>query len=159
MHHDNLAGRGNTPHWYIDNRLDALETPPHCEVWRSTNQSIANDTETLVSFDTTVEDASSMFSGGKVNIATAGLYLMVFRASFDYNATGYREVSFRQNATGVVYDRRLPTQYATLSVVTAVLRCAAGDQLEVAVRQNSGGSLNLLTASYASRFTVTRIGG
>lgn len=130
------------------------EILPTCRVYRTTDQSIPNNTQTAITFDAERHDTDGLHSTvsntGRVTITTAGVYQLTGSAHFAGNATGYRELAIRLNgATLITRARELsPTAAvgAALNVSTAY-NLGAGDYVEMTVHQTSGGALNVLTLS------------
>lgn len=107
--------------------------------------SVADNTSTLVTFDTEDRDDLAFFpgSGSDVTIPLAGTYLITGEIVYSSSATGVRLLSI-QSAT----DGRLASQIVPGSVngaqvsVTTVAKLVAGDVINLRTTQNSGGSLS-----------------
>ncbi|GIW05576.1 MAG: hypothetical protein KatS3mg060_0381 [Dehalococcoidia bacterium] len=132
---------------------------PGCRVYRSTNQSIANATVTLVSFSGVHDDTDGMWDPAaptRLTIQTPGRYHVGFLASFAASTGGTtRYADLRASNVGVWPNRiglvwlpprggGAPTH---LPPVEGEWTFAAGDYVEVGVYQDSGGPLDLLAFS------------
>lgn len=118
-------------------------------VTRSTAQSIANATETAISFDTVRWDTDGMWDAAnatRLTCQTAGKYLIVGNVRFAGAAGGYRQAGIKINgtATYLAIDKSSSLDSATVDLnPVAVYDLAAGDFIELYVFQNSGGNLNV----------------
>jgi hypothetical protein len=136
-------------------------TYPETLIYHSTTQSLNNNTETTITFDTTARDAEGMrVSGDDTQLACTrdgGLYRATALVQFATNSTGYRELRIRLNSSGTLVRMLVASSGASVqSVVQATTTTAmeVGDELEVRGRQTSGGALNV---EYAE-LHVERIG-
>lgn len=137
-----------------------------CLLRHSADQSIPNDTETALTWDTETYDSDAMHSGGnptRITVPEAGKYAIGTWVDFQSAAGGERDLFFWVNgsAVGFSYGTDFALGNASSACflrlnVDAVL--AANDYVEIAVYQNSGGSLNLLATSAGKpAFWVHRI--
>jgi hypothetical protein len=135
--------------------LDFLLNPPRVNAYAGTGPVVATATTTLIPLDTESWDTDSMHStatnSSRITINTSGQYLVTFYARFPSNATGYRQLNLRLNATG---NPALGSTLSTISLAavngdatfvtrTLELTCVAGDHYEIFATQNSGASLTL----------------
>lgn len=120
------------------------------ELQRSTNQSIANNTTTSISWDTSaIRDDVGAFSAGSPTLVTVPVgYTRVkitVNLNWASNSTGVRFVIALKNGATVTQPSVIVAA-AFESCATATspwLTVTAGDTLEIQVRQSSGGNLNL----------------
>ena len=84
----------------------------------------------------------------------AGTYVITGQVSFAANATGNRDTLIRVNGTDYVGQMRLPAAAtgSTSVPVTAIVKLALNDYVELCGRQYSGGSLNLYYANSISNY-------
>lgn len=142
---------------------DALEylarNRPHCRVYRTTNQSIANTTTTALTFDAERVDVGGMHSTssntGRITIPTGegGFYIIGANVQFAINGTGYRQLSLRLNGSTLIGTKSILATTgiaATNLAIEVAYQFAAGDYIEVTVAQSSGGALNVETAANTS---------
>lgn len=138
-------------------RLERVEPGarlPRGEIVNSANQSIANLTTTVITFNTVNEDTSGFYSGGSPNRLTvptgfAGLYVVYGAIRWAANATGVRVAIITANGTTDLINQGYQTpNSATIACNTSVCRVyrfADGDYIELKGIQESGGNLNSLT--------------
>jgi hypothetical protein len=141
-----------------------------CSASNSANQSLANNTATLLTwnaehFDTdAIHDTSTNPGRFTVPAGMGGKWQMVAHLTFASHATGQRTVELRVNGgtDPVVRDRRGAfTGDCYVSFAAPVLNLAAGDYVELYGLQNSGGALNVygtVTAGNEPRITFTKVG-
>lgn len=84
----------------------------------------------------------------------AGTYLIIASAAWAANATGFRRIDVNKNdATGIVSDSMAAPAIANNAydeqTCSAIVALAVGDYINMAVRQSSGGNLNLLSDAEA----------
>lgn len=124
---------------------------------RSTTQSIADATDTAISFDAVNNDAWDCWSSGNAARLTApvtGRYMAVGQASFAANGTGYRRVFIEKNGTSTLGRSDSPSAPAGtalwLNVTAQPFDMTKGDYIRLMVFQNSGGALNATSSSTVS---------
>jgi hypothetical protein len=86
---------------------------------------------------------STVTNTSRMTIVTAGRYRAIGQVTFVANATGYRTVALFKNGSTVAATRLQagPTVTHFQQCVEEIL-CAAGDYIEVAAAQSSGGNLD-----------------
>jgi len=157
-------GSGSDPTKFI--RSDgadgySLATPPGgsvaettSRIFRSTNQVIPNATYTAVIFDSISYDNGGMINLGAqptritVPAGASGRYLVGCGCNFVANATGYRQVLVKVNASIVFALVTQPGNQAAVNpdaefALSTMYNLVAGDYVEMLVLQTSGGNLNL----------------
>ena len=118
------------------------------------DQTIANNTEVVLTWDSEVFDTDAYHSNVTNNsrltvpVGKAGKYQINAQISFDVNGTGRRAISFRKNGTTIKYS---PDVVANASIyvgndLTIIADLAEGDYIELVVYQNSGGNLTCFKA-------------
>lgn len=145
--------------------LNDCFSPPRCRLTNSANISTTTATAKNLTFDTEVFDSGTMHSTsvntGRIVVPTggAGLYMIGANVEFDTNATGWRTLNLMLNTSTVIASHRAITSSASVTTrlsVATIYSLSAGDYLEVQVYQNSGGSLNVLSAAdYSPVFYAT----
>ena len=138
--------------------------PPATRIRRTTNQSIAASTETIISFDAERYDTDNMWVVGtptRITMNTAGLYDI--KATVAFSAGGGSWTSymfFRVNGTTRIAQTQTlaPDTLGTTLTLATTWKFAATDYVEVGVWQNSGTEDVLSTASYSPEFSATWIG-
>jgi hypothetical protein len=135
-------------------------------VTKSANQSLANATETVITFDTETFDTDAyhdnVTNSGRLTVPAgkAGYYNIYFCIQFDVNATGDREVSLYINGTASrICFQNQPgdaTIYTALTGSTTYY-LADTDFVQLTAYQDRGGALNL-TNSPAISFGMDKVG-
>jgi hypothetical protein len=127
-----------------------------CLLFKSASQSIANDAEAIVSFNSEKFDTNSFHdtvtNNTRITIPSgkSGYYLFYGNYNFAANTTGVRMGYFIKNGAGGSIQGSQTLLGATPSNVfmtnnAIILNLTAGDYLEMAVQQTSGGNLNINT--------------
>jgi hypothetical protein len=114
-------------------------------VFNSTNQTISNNTDTVVTFDSERNDTNAFHSTatntGRITIPTGygGKYQV--RAQFTYasGALGNLYFSIRKNGTSIY----TAPAYSLQGSITIQEDLVATDYLEVGAYQNTGGNINI----------------
>lgn len=132
----------------------------------TTDQSVANASDSVVSWSSAVYDNNTMFAAGTPNrltIKTAGIYVVTATITWPSNSTGERISWFQLNgSSGTRWGNRRgggwasgPTEYS----ITAQITCVVNDYIQLGVFQNSSGALSLQSAATnRTRMEVARVG-
>ena len=127
---------------------------------RTTNQSIANNTSTVVTFGsvTNSDYVTGVAGTGVFTIKESGIYSLMVGLNFATNTTGERSTWIHVNGILFVHTltQFLATGLGSTQRMTAAYQesLTAGDTVEFYVYQNSGGALNL--ARYIA--SIARLG-
>lgn len=136
-------------------------------VYGSANQSIANSTNTTVTWNTEAFDTNSYHSTSTnterftIPSAKTGYYQLTFFARWAGNATGRRISYIYKNNAIAVSSEAVPLAGGGVGVLCQkVIYCSANDYLDCRVFQTSGGSLDLEKSNdtEASYFQITFLG-
>jgi len=119
-------------------------------VYNSAYISIANNTDTILTFNTENFDTSSYHSTvtntSRLTVPATGKYLITVNIGFSNNATGYRYAQIKKNgATNVCTVGLNYSPSGTYDVQlsnSVIVSATTADYFELQVYQNSGGSLN-----------------
>jgi hypothetical protein len=118
--------------------------------------SIANSTNTTVSFDTEEYDTdgyhSTTVNNSRITIPAGkgGYYLVIATTDFAQNSTGARGNSIKINGTEKGYTAITPnTTEGAVYNNSVIVSLSVGDYIEMQVRQTSGGALDLRGSSVA----------
>lgn len=142
----------------------ALDNQERTRVYRSTTQSLPNNTLTAISFDSTRWDTHG-FHDPAVNPTRLtmrgkpGLYYCYAHLTFNAHATGFREVILRVNGGAgpdIAYEIDSPGSAAfgqRIGVGTAWV-LDSFDYMEVMARQNSGAALTVLASSATGAYNA-----
>jgi hypothetical protein len=135
-------------------------------VKKTANQSIANATETVLTFDDETFDTdgyhSNVTNSGRLTVPAgkAGYYNIYFCIQWDVNATGDREVSLYINgtSTGLCGSNQAgdATIYTFLTGSTTYY-LAEGDYVQLTGYQDRGGALNATNSPRVS-FGMDKVG-
>ena len=132
------------------------------KVVRTTNQSIGNASDTLVSWQASDFDSGAYWSAGsptKLTISETGYYHLSTSISFAANSNGIRALTVFKNTSNAVGADRVragDVGFSTVAQCGVDLHLTSGDFLEAQVYQSSGGSLNVDTgpSTFMSIFKI-----
>ncbi len=133
-----------------DTAIEYLMSPPRCQIYNGSGQSISNSTLTVLSFDTAAYDYSSMHDAGsptRVTIPDDGLYLVHGYVRFSATGVTFTRLRLQMRINGATVIHNHATAGATavtddwISLRVSIEReFQAGDYLELLVIQTSGAS-------------------
>lgn len=136
------------------------------KVFRTTNQSIPNNTVTAISFDTEGWDTDTMHdtvtNPSRLTAQRQGVYLIVGMCQWATASGGItRDANIRLNGATNFCLSKLPpnANWGPTHHLTLELSLAAGEYIELVVTQDSGAALDILTVSADQPFfsmTLTR---
>ena len=132
-------------HNVIVTDVNNLIVPPIVIVRRAANQSIANNSIDIVSFDTEDVDTDGCFAATSTNITiqTTGVYHINAIVAFASNTAGGRDIGIRKNGTIEFASGSNPNvNFAMNTNITGHLSLTASDVITLYAYQNSGGALN-----------------
>lgn len=126
---------------------------PSCKIYADVTQSIPNASTTQVAYNQNRHDSFAGRSEGamadasndRIIIRFAGLYRVTTHVSFATNATGYRAVSIKKNASvikRVTTDANGTAGIDTSFGVSDDIDCAVNDLITATCLQTSGAALN-----------------
>jgi hypothetical protein len=137
--------------------------------FHSTTQSINSASATKLNFDSedfdvgVMHDAVTNNTRVTIPASNGGVYLVIGGTAFAPNATGYRQLDIFKNNTTILASITVPTNTAGspsgVFQVSCLVSLAATDFLELLATQNTGGALNVgsATRSLASFLQVARL--
>jgi hypothetical protein len=152
------------PAWVSTTAPGALM--PAVSAYNSVAQSIPNNTETYVTFDTTQFDQGTATPQHNISTNTsrltcqqAGIYQIDFSAEYASNSTGTRYGIMAVNrTTDIDHFQVTPNSGQPTDVnMSTLYQLNVGDYIEVRVFQNSGGALNLSAGSQLPQLKMARI--
>lgn len=131
-------------------------SPPTAKVVRTTGQSIPNNTNTAVIWNTETWDTDNMVNlatyNTRVTIQTAGKYSFNFHGFFYPNSTGIRRAMIYKNGVytpSLAFDNHSAASSGSDTVSFSFSdSCSVGDYYEVYVYQTSGAALELTFAAF-----------
>jgi hypothetical protein len=139
-----------------------------CSLYMTASQSLANATQTTINWTNEIYDTNSLHDNSvnndRITIPSGygGKWLFTGSASFNSNATGYRFVRAFVNDTGSEKFEYINSSVGSgnygLVWFSFQLSLSAADYVNFDVYQNSGGSLNLNGAPYATNVQAYYLG-
>jgi hypothetical protein len=131
-------------------------------VTRAANTSIADSTDSLITFTAEAYDYGGWYSSGTNVVVPAGAIpggyttiavMVIAQTTWHANGTGRRYVYAQQNGSNIAgVSFTGDSGEDMFEAVTGFAICAAGDTLSLDVKQTSGGALNC----YNSQLIVVR---
>jgi hypothetical protein len=118
---------------------------------KSVSQTLSNNTQTAITFDTESLDTNSYHSTSTntsritIPAGKAGKYLVFGHIAFNQNATSFRRITFYKNGSSFAgfYTGTTSGNFPTITAYTAIMDLAEGDYVEMFGLQNSGGDLTV----------------
>lgn len=146
-----------------------LGTMVGAHVYHNAAQSLADNTDTALAFNSERLDSDAFHdtvtNNPRLTVPTGkgGNYMIGAVVQFASNATGFRSIFLRKNGTTGLAFTRTPAVSGVVTVIAlstpGPVALAAGDYVEVLVKQNSGGALNADTAGdYSPEFGMVLVG-
>lgn len=136
-----------------------------CRLFKSTGQTIADSTNTALTFDSetydtnTYHDNSTNTSRITIPSGKAGYYLFVLKWSINESPTGYRQVELRKNGSAVdrtsIRGTSSGQNFVTLSTVQS---SAVSDYFEFFVFQNAAENLGAESGTLQTVFSAAYLG-
>ena len=134
-------------------RLGANVSARGALVYRTSDQSIPNATQTTLSWQAETYDTSAIWDAGSPTRLTVPSGVtkvkLLGEVRFDANSTGDRSMNIQKNGAGFVGSGNQAiracsggAQTTTVQSVTSVVSCVAGDYFELKCTQTSGSSIN-----------------
>jgi hypothetical protein len=133
------------------------------DVYNSTNQSLSNATDTIITFDSEYYDTNSYHSTSSntsrltVPSGQTGYYLICASFRFDLNAAGRRAGKVKKNGTTQVMFMEAENAGFPVLTNSAVLYLTAADYLEAELFQSAGSPVSL-TESTSAHFSMQFLG-
>ena len=165
-----LMKRVGSDFWVEVSRTDdkdgGVVTNQGARVYNSANISIPNATTTVLTFNTERYDTNNLHSTSsntsRITFQSAGKYELSAVVRFAANGTGTRYIQFRLNGTTFIASESSGAVTSGDAVdlsISTLYNFAANDYVEVAVYQNSGGALNVVSgANYSPEYSTQKVG-
>ena len=122
---------------------------PAAHVTRTGPQSIPDNVETALQFDSERYDTAAMHdnatNNSRMTAPVPGIYAVTAQIDWAFDVDPGRELSIRRNGGTAVAFAREGADNVTLQQVTTQIKLQAGDYIEAIVFQESGADLNVLT--------------
>lgn len=136
-----------------------------CSVTKSANQTISNNTSTLLTWDTEQFDTDGFHSTttntSRITIPSGknGKYNITFSVRWVANTTGRRRIVIRKNGVDAFNGFEAGQSIdATSNTGSLVMDLVATDYIELYALQTSGGNLDVYDTSTGSIFQATYLG-
>ncbi len=134
-------------------------------VYNDANVTISHATDTALPFNSERRDTDNIHDTGlntsRLTCKTAGVYTITGSIAFVANATSYRQISIDLNGGTRIAGTNWLGNNLVLNIkeITTDYELAVDDYVELIVRQNSGGNLNVnVVGNYSPEFMMQRIG-
>lgn len=128
-------------------------------VYRSSNQTISNTTETAITLDSVTYDTNGYWNAGSPTLFTIpsgqdGKYIVVGQVKWSVTGSGASYARVYKNGTlvGEGYSQLVDTNSVTL--VVCEVQLAANDQIELRVFQSAGGSETVVGGAATTYFSL-----
>ena len=130
--------------------LVAYLTPPTAVMYRSTSQSIANNSYTTVDLTSELSDTNGAHdtstNPSRYTCPIAGDWLLLGAGSIVANATGGRGIRLLKNGSAIEGSAKFETNasasFGWVGQTSLIVTLAVGDYVQMQLYQNSGGALN-----------------
>lgn len=137
-----------------------------CRVYMSAAQSIANNTDVTLNFNTEAFDTDAyhdtVTNNSRITIPTgkAGKYLFNGQINFASNTAGQRWISIKDGTGTIVARSNMMTVNGDTTFIncSGVVNCAVGDYFILQAYQTSGSSINANGNSESTWFSTTYLG-
>jgi hypothetical protein len=158
-----LTVAGGVPSWATP--ASTTPTDVGCSIYKSGNVTIADSTETLMTFNSEAWDTdgfhSTVTNTGRITIPTGkgGKYLVVIRQYIQSNSSGQRLTRLQKNGSvDWTFTNPPVSGGVTVLTVSLIMSLVATDYISYNVLQTSGGSLDYIGGTEGSNFQVTYLG-
>lgn len=132
-------------------------------VYNSANISISTGTSTALTFNSERYDTDSYHDTGsntsRLTAPATGYYRITGIVRWASNATSYRQIGIQLNGGAfIAFVIGPPASTVCVQIVTCDYQLSAADYVELAVRQDTGGALNVdASANYSPEFMISRL--
>src|SRR6056297_897031 len=160
VHNGNVIA-GNNPETIVDvdtsktfvsNPFVAGRRTEYARVSKSSDQTISNTSFTVVTWNTQDADTEGSIVDLTNNqfVLPSGAIGFKANAGIDWgsNGTGQRLIQIKKNSSGVTFDRYKPIYGSERTVSSGFVSATGGDNVSLAVYQNIGGDLNVISSAY-----------
>ena len=138
---------------------------PFCRIYNTNTQSISNNLETLLNYNTAISNVGGMYninSPTRVTIKKAGIYLVNLTVDFATNSIGLRYASIKLNNNNRISESSgmavTEGGFGTPIKLTVLREFAINDYIEATVIQRSGGGLNVTGNIDRFSFDIIKVG-
>ena len=125
----------------------------YCLIKRTSNQNIAANTQTVITFESETFDNNAYWSAGSptiINLPSAGYYRMMGSITWQKNSQGQRRVYVGDTAIFVAQQSSISSDTTTVMSFNYIYYAVTDNvNTYMWVWQNTGGSLNIESISYS----------
>ncbi|MEA3036821.1 MAG: hypothetical protein QOH04_2598 [Sphingomonadales bacterium] len=145
-------------------RFDKPTREVGARINHNASQATTTATPTVLSLNTTRRANGVTVGADRLTALEAGWYVVAGHVSFAANATGLRQMALKLSGAsvylGIATVLSASGAIATNLSVATVHYLAAGDYVQIEVYQDSGGSLNVLSANnYSPELAMMKLPG
>jgi hypothetical protein len=129
------------------NNYNNLLVPPSVFLSRAASQSVGNNSEVVISWDTQISDNDDMWaSGTDITVKTSGIYLISLYVNYQTaSGAGLRENYINKNGVRQTSCTYIPTPTFSMNTsLTGILSCDVNDIISGSVYQNHGSPMNII---------------
>jgi len=147
-HVNNLEEKVGTDSSAVTSTHDFKLAKHACCVYNSADHTLGNASATDLTWDTEEYDIGGLHEGvtnpSRITIVKSGVYQVSAQVGFDANATGSRRIYLKVDAATIAEfgDARPSSGQKCYPCIQRILNLSAGNYVEVAAFQDSGGDLN-----------------
>lgn len=133
-----------------------------CRVWRSASQTIPNDTDTVITFDTENWDTDNFHDNvtnpSRLTAPVTGYYLVSGVIRWAGNAVGLRQAAIYKNGAVIAFASTSGNALEVAVHISEIAYLAQGDYVELYGYQTSGGNLAAIGInSQSTHFEIHRL--
>lgn len=159
--------QASTYNTYTAQNVNNLIVPAAVSAYHNTTQSLTNNAQTDLVFNSEYFDTDSMHdtstNTGRLTITTPGIYVVTLNVAFAANATGQRILTILLDGTRIASHGITAGSAAVIRLgLTTIQSINNGSYLSATGFQDSGGALNALADDAANntfaRFSATWVG-
>lgn len=150
---------------YIEADIAFLATPPSVQVWNSFNETITNNTNTVLGMNTEQAKTDAGMHSNSVNntrltCTVTGKYLVTGNIEFATNGVGFRQLLIVTNGATTLasVNQTFTTSTPTQLNVLVVWPIPITNYVELFCAQTSGGNLLVNTTLASPRFSMSFLG-
>ena len=142
--------------------INNYRVPPMCRVKQTSGQSVAYNTNVILSFDDEDFDTDAMHdnatNNSRITINTAGVYLVVAGIRYTAGVSTTTRISVLKNGGSAGIDERGPNNTRSGQQVTGYYNLAVADYLEAEVYQNNTATTARITETPYTFLSVAWVG-
>ena len=135
-----------------------INLKPYCIATNDIGIAIDNNVDSVVPLKDIIVNNDIETTETEIIIPSTGSYLFTLSLAWVENNNGYRLIGLEHNGNAFVISQVQAVQGGQTSQnVSAVIYARGGDKVRITVRQNSGGTLNLVNWTHSVALTCNRL--